>query len=137
MNLINILPEVRCKWHPDEGIEKMGIEYDGDGYIPIFYAKCCQNPKMKTTIYGYSWKTLETVIYKINPSCNNLDCGGLTHKWFDYSFYSKKYKIFCKDSCIAHGRKAHKKIEEEEKQIYYSTNDDDYLPKNAADAAPF
>ena len=136
IKLIDVLPEVRCKWHPDEGIKDMGFGYV-DGYIPTYYFKCQQNPKLHTTIYSYSWKTLETVIYKFNPSCNDLNCGGLTHQWEDLNEWSLKWKTMCKNGCEIHGKKAHKKIEEEEKQKYYSTNDDDYWSENTADDIPF
>ena len=137
IKLIDVLPEVRCKWHPDEVIKDMGFGYD-DGYIPTFYFKCQQNPKLRTTIYSYSWKTLETVIYKINPSCNNSSCGGLTHSWYDYSYYSEKNKIICKDGCKIHGSKAHEKIAEEEKRDYHSNdNTDGDEPENTAEDIPF
>ena len=139
IKLIDVLPKVRCKWHPDEGIEKMGLGYD-EGYIPTFYFKCNQDPTMRTTIYSYSWKTLETVIFKINPACNDSSCGGLTHTQPDKNYYSNKVKTYCKDGCDIHGRKAHKKITEEEKRIYHlndNADDDGDSIENFSEDIPF
>ena len=63
--LTEVLPEVRCKWHPEEDIKDMGIKYTA-GYIPTFQAQCPQDPTTtnKTTIYTYSWKTSFTAIIK-------------------------------------------------------------------------
>ena len=137
IKLIDVLPKVRCKWHPDEDIAKMGLGYD-EGYIPTFYFKCNQDPTMRTTIYSYSWKTLETVIFKINPTCNDSSCGGLTHTHSDINYYSDKVKTYCKDGCDIHGRKAHKKITEEEKRIFHlNDNADGYEPGNTFEDIPF
>ena len=116
----------------------MGIGFDGNGYIPTFYAKCCHNPKMKTTIYSYSWKTLDTVIYKVNPSCTDSNCGGLNIPWNDRREFSLKMKTICKSNCEINGRAAHKRLEEEEKRNYYSANNNDsYSIENAIDDIPF
>ena len=139
IKLIDVLPEVRCRWHPDEGIEHMGFGYD-EGYIPTFYFKCQQDPTLRTTIYSYSWKTLETVLYKVNPSCNDLSCGGLTHTQQDKAPYSNKVKTYCKDGCKIHGSKAHKKITEQEIKDYYSnyyTTDNDGNVINSVEDIPF
>jgi hypothetical protein len=103
--LFEILPKVRCKWHPEEGIRDMEIKFI-DGYIPTFQAVCSQDPEKQTTIYTYSWKTGQTLIYSSEFICSSPECGGLTHKRKDYE--SKQMKIYCKASCNKFGREAHK-----------------------------
>jgi len=103
--LFEILPKVRCKWHPEEGIRDMEIKFI-DGHIPTFQAVCSQDPEKQTTIYTYSWKTGQTLIYSSEFICSSPECGGLTHKRKDYE--SKQMKIYCKASCNKFGREAHK-----------------------------
>ena len=123
--LIEIIPEVRCKWHPEEDIKDMEIRYR-EGDIPTFQVQCPQDPTKRTTIYSYSWKTYDTLLYKKNPQCDNNNCGGLTHQWFDYGEESKKNKTICKSTCIEHGRDAFNKIKEEEIKRSKTVVDDDY-----------
>lgn len=121
--LIEIIPEVRCKWHPEEDIKDMEIRYR-EGDIPTFQVQCPQDPNKRTTIYSYSWKTYDTLLYKKNPQCNDANCGGLTHQWFDYDEESKKNKTICKSTCTQHGRDAFNKIKEEEIKRFNSNNFD-------------
>jgi hypothetical protein len=102
--LVKVLPKVTCKWHPEEGIKDMEIKFL-DGHIPTFQVVCSHDPQKQTTIYSYSWKTGQTVIYSKEAVCPSTNCGGLTHKRKDY--FSKQVEIFCKSSCITYGREAH------------------------------
>jgi len=102
--LIEILPKVVCKWHPKEGIGDMEIKFI-DGHIPTFQVVCSHDPQQQTTIYSYSWKTGQTVIYSNKDLCPSDNCGGLTHVKKDY--YSKKIEVFCKRSCAQYGWAAH------------------------------
>jgi hypothetical protein len=111
--LLEIIPDVCCKWHPEESIKDMELRYI-EGDIPTFQAQCPQDPSKRTTIYTYSWKTYETLFYKKNLQCKDNNCGGLTHEWFDYDEESKKYKTICKSTCVLHGREAFNKTKEEE-----------------------
>ena len=121
--LIEIIPEVRCKWHPEESIKDMGLRYI-EGDIPTFQVQCPQDPTKRTTIYSYSWKTYVTLFYKKNPQCEDNNCGGLTHEWFDYDEESRKNKTICKSTCTMHGRDAFKKIKEEEIKRFKSKDID-------------
>ena len=38
-----------------------------EGDIPTFQVQCPQDPTKRTTIYSYSWKTYDTLLYKKNP----------------------------------------------------------------------
>ena len=103
--LFEILPKVRCKWHPEEGIRDMEIKFI-DGHIPTFQAVCSHDPSRQTSIYTYSWKTGQTLIYKSEAICSSPECGGLTHKVKD--FKSKKMLTYCKAGCSEFGKQAHK-----------------------------
>ena len=127
--LLEIIPEVCCKWHPEENIKDMELRYI-EGDIPTFQVQCPQDPSKRTTIYTYSWKTYDVLFYKKNSQCKDDNCGGLTHEWFDYAEESKKYKTICKSTCNLSGREAFNKIQDEEikeyqnKQRFQSLDDD-------------
>jgi len=134
LRITAILPEVRCKWHPEEDIKDMDIKYverEKGLPIPIFQVQCAQEPTKRTTFYTYSWRTYETLFYKKSDLCKNEDCGGLTHQWKDTSPWSLKLKTICKSSCKTHGRKAHKKITEEEIEAYINKQKLEILDDNA------
>jgi hypothetical protein len=103
--LVELLPEVRCKWHSEESIEDMEISFL-DGHIPTFQLVCPREPTKQTTIYSYSWKTGQTVIYSRESTCSSPECGGLTHKLKD--FETKQMLTYCKATCSEFGRQAHK-----------------------------
>ena len=131
LKISDILPEVRCKWHPEEDIKDMDIKFidSPKGFpVPIFQVQCPQEPTKRTTFYTYSWKTYETLLYKRSDLCGNINCGGLTHHWPDRSEWSLKVKTICKSGCETHGREAHKKITEEELRLWKRNAYDDDIP---------
>jgi len=109
-DLIDILPKVYCKWHPEESIKDMEIKFT-DGHIPTFQAICSHDPQKKTTIYSYSWKTGKTLIYLKDDLCPTPDCGGLTH--MHREFKSPKEKKYCRAFCDTYGRAAHNKADDD------------------------
>ncbi len=72
MQACDILPSVSCAHHPDEGIAEMDININiRPGKKPIIRAKCPSNPKLKTTVLAYSWKTGETLVYGEHDVCRH------------------------------------------------------------------
>ena len=82
LKLSRVLPKVRCKFHQKESMKEMDIKlYEGKGPIPTIYAQCSKEPTNRTTIFTYSWKTGETLIYGNTgvEVCDSSSCGCLTH----------------------------------------------------------
>lgn len=90
--LAKILPNVRCKWHPNETMKDMSLSIFHNSYLPTVMAKCSHHPKQNTTIYTYSWKTGETIFYgqKDTKNCDLDDCGCLIHQPFGDNWYGRK-----------------------------------------------
>ena len=90
--LAKILPNVRCKWHPNETMKDMSLSIFHNSYLPTVMAKCSHHPKHNTTIFTYSWKTGETLFYgqEDTKNCDLDDCGCLIHQPYDNKWYGRK-----------------------------------------------
>ena len=90
--LAKILPNVRCKWHPNETMKDMSLSIFHSSYLPTVMAKCSHHPKHNTTIFTYSWKTGETLFYgqEDTKNCDLDDCGCLIHQPYDNKWYGRK-----------------------------------------------
>ena len=90
--LAKMLPNVRCKWHPNETMKDMSLSIFHNSYLPTVMAKCSHHPKQNTTIYTYSWKTGETLFYgqEDTKNCDLDDCGCLIHQPFGDKWYGRK-----------------------------------------------
>ncbi|MDC3316134.1 hypothetical protein OAV81_05260, partial [Candidatus Thioglobus sp.] len=90
--LAKMLPNVRCKWHPNETMKDMSLSIFHNSYLPTVMAKCSHHPKQNTTIYTYSWKTGETLFYgqEDTKNCDLDDCGCLIHQPYDDKWYGRK-----------------------------------------------
>jgi len=95
VKISNVLPEVRCKFHNNETMHEMDIQYL-PGPIPTFRAQCSKEPTNKTTIFTYSWKTGETLIYGDSgvEVCDSNSCGCLTHMEYGIRYGRKTCKKY-------------------------------------------
>jgi len=75
-----VIPKVRCRWHPDEGMEEMKMTCFIGSFIPTFVAHCSHNHLNKTTFYTYNWKNGQQIAYgdTNTKSCDSPGCGCLT-----------------------------------------------------------
>jgi len=100
ISIQEIIPRVRCRWHPEETMRDMKISYLLTGSSPTFFANCSHNHLHKTTFYTYSWLNGEKVAYGGNGmiSCDAHNCGCLTQNYYSYKIGRR--------SCNKYGEKA-------------------------------